>query len=217
MTVVLGYARVSTINQSTENQRQALVDSGCDEVFIDEAVSGTKNRKAAGYLAMLLRVQEVRDSGEPVTVRVIKLDRFSRTTLDMLEGVNELASLGASFQSLGEGFTYDVSSPFSKFMLTNLAAIAEFERSLIQGRLKDGLDVAVDNGLIFGPRPKVNEATATAIRADYSTGEYTTYQLAAKWGLTRTLTGRILGLYGTRPFVTQEQWDAARQKKGKRS
>lgn len=217
MTVILGYARVSTINQSTENQRQLLLGSGCDEVFIDESVSGTKNRNAAGYRSMLARVQDLRDSAREVTVRVKSLDRFSRTTLDMLEGVDELAALGASFQSMSEGFTYDVNSPFSKLMLTNFAAMAEFERGLIERRLKDGLDVAVSKGLIFGPRPKVNDATAAAIRADYSTGAYTTYSLATKWGLSRTLVGRILGLYGSRPFVTQEQWDASRQTKEKRS
>ncbi|WP_160448305.1 recombinase family protein, partial [Clavibacter michiganensis] len=150
--IVIGYARVSSAGQSTAIQQEALTKSGCDELFVDEGVSGTKNHRSPNFRAMIARVKDLRDAGFAVTVRVTRQDRFSRTTQYMLQNVGELGALGASFEAIDGGFSYDATSPHSHFMLTVMSAVAELDRQMLKARMAEGMEAVRAKGMILGRR-----------------------------------------------------------------
>lgn len=212
MTIKLGYARVSTSNQSTENQENQLSEAGCSEIFVDRAVSGSKNHESSEYAALFARVKELREEGNDVVVCVVKLDRFSRSLKDLLEGVEELGKLGASFAALSDNFTYDANSPMSKLILSMLGSLAEFERSLITSRMNEGMEAKVAKGLIRGQKPKLRSSAVKAIRAAYAAGGTTPGKLAKEWGASRSTIIRVLELPGfTKPYVTLDEWEKAKE------
>lgn len=210
---VLGYARVSTAGQSTDNQVAALQESGCTEVFVENAVSGSRNHLAPQYRALIKRAKELSEEGNDVTVRVTKLDRFSRDTQHLLEGVKELGDLGVSFEALYDNFAHDAKSPMSRFLLTMLGALAEFERELIRSRMADGRAVKVAKGQLSGKKPALRLVAVEAIRASYATGTTTDRQLAAQWNVSRSTIDRVLGIHGfTKPYISLDEWEAAKKK-----
>lgn len=211
MTIKLGYARVSTHNQRTDNQEAVLREAGCSEVFSDEAVSGSKNHRSPKYRALMDRARELRAQGEEVVVVVSKLDRFSRSMKALLEGVEELGEMGASFEALDGGFKYEANSPFSTLMLHILGALAEFERSLIVSRMAEGMEAKVAKGLRRGPKPKLTQAQVDAIRQAWATGTKTDAELAKDWKVGRTTIQRVLGIRGfEESYTTLDQWEAAK-------
>lgn len=210
---VLGYSRVSTAGQSTDNQVTALKESGCTEVFVENAVSGSRNHLAPQYRALVARAKELRQNGDDVTVRVTKLDRFSRSTQHLLEGVKELGDLGVSFEALYDNFTHDAKSPMSRFVLTLLGALAEFERELIRSRMAEGRAAKRAKGQISGKKPALRRVAVEAIRASYATGTTTDRQLAAQWNVSRSTIDRVLGIHGfDKPYISLDEWEAANKK-----
>lgn len=209
----LGYARVSTANQKTDNQVSKLRDAGCSEVFEDPAVSGKNNHEGKQFRALMNRVRELRDQGEEVMVCVVKLDRFSRSLLALLEGVEALGKIGASFVALDDAFVYDATSPMNKLQLQMLGALAEFERSLIRGRLDEGMEIKVGKGLLRGPKPKLSAAAVKAIRASHATEVPTPSpgKLSKEWGVSRSTIVRVLELPGyKKPYTTLDDWEAGK-------
>lgn len=213
MTTRIGYARVSTVNQKTDNQRVKLQAAGCSELFIDDAVSGAKNSRSEQYRALMARVKELREQGEEVKVCVTKLDRFSRSTRDLLEGVEELAGMGAGFEAIDNAFTYEPASAFSELMLTTLGAVATFERSLIVSRMSEGMEAKVSKGLKRGQKPKLNSASVKAIRASYAAEKQSPAKLAKDWGVSRSTIIRVLELPGfQKPYVSLDEWLLAKER-----
>lgn len=209
---MLGYARVSTHNQRTDNQRAQLIEAGCSELFVDEAVSGAKNHQSGAYTDLFVRVRELRAQGEEVVVCVTKLNRFSRSLGALLEGVEELGKLGVSFTALADGFVYDASSPLSKLMLQMLGALAEFERSLITSRMSEGMEAKVAKGLRRGQKPRLT-AAAGVIRASHAVAPQSPAKLAKEWGVSRSSIIRVLGLYGSdEPCISIDEWEAAKER-----
>lgn len=209
--VKLGYARVSTAHQKTDNQKETLRAAGCSEIFDDSGVSGSKNHESAEYAALFARVKELRDQGEEVEVCVVKLDRFSRSTRALLESVEILGTLGASFTALDGAFTYDASSPWSRLQLQMFGALAEFERSLIRSRMDEGRAAKVAKGLKLGKRPKLTRAAVAAISAGYADGK-SPDELAKDWKVSKSLIGRVLGIYPSLPpYVTLDEWEEAKE------
>jgi DNA invertase Pin-like site-specific DNA recombinase len=213
--IKLGYGRVSTVNQKTDNQEAALKGAGCSELFIDFAVSGSKNHESKRYAALFARVAELRGQGEEVMVVVVKLDRFSRSLQHLLEGVERLGQMGASFSALSDSFVYDASSPMSKLMLQMLGALAEFERSLITSRMSEGMEAKVAKGLKRGRKPILSAAAVKAIRSSYATEvpRPSPDKLSKEWGVSRATIIRVLELPGfVKPYTTLEEWTAAKEK-----
>jgi DNA invertase Pin-like site-specific DNA recombinase len=126
MGTVYGYARVSTGGQDLTLQNNLLVQAGCDRVF-SETVSGAKAAAARPQLAKLLRLL-----GPGDTLVITRLDRLARSTLDLLHTVDQITKAGADFKSLADAWC-DTATPHGKLMLSILASLAEFERSLILG------------------------------------------------------------------------------------
>lgn len=217
----LGYARVSTVHQKTDNQHDQLRAAGCSELFSDHAVSGAKNHESEQYRALFARARELRSQGHEVTVCVVKLDRFSRSLQALLTGVEELGQLGASFTALADSFTYDATSPMSKLMLQMLGALAEFERSLITSRMSEGMEAKVAKGLRRGQKPKLKLAEVRAIRSSYAESigaevdpseRLTPGKLAKEWGVSRSTIVRVLELPGfEKPYISLDEWQQAKE------
>ncbi len=157
---VIGYARVSTDDQTTENQKQAIEERyNVSKWFTEEAVSGAT--KAADRPAMGALINYVREGD---TVVVVAIDRLGRNTIDVLTTVEELKAKGVSVVSMREGF--DLSTSAGKLMLTMLAAVAELERENIKARQMAGIERARKEGKNLGREKVINDAEVAQWRAD---------------------------------------------------
>lgn len=146
-TVKIGYARVSTEDQSLSLQEDALREVGCDAVFSDQGVSGTDFSRP-GLDAALKLLQ----SGD--TLVVWRLDRLGRSLNKLIELVNRLGERSIGFHSITE--TINTSSPSGVLIFHMMGALAEFERSLISERTRAGIAAAKARGKIFGRKPALS-------------------------------------------------------------
>jgi len=144
--MLIGYARVSTDDQDLALQRAALKAAGCKRTY-EEKVSGAR-RDRPELVRMLDQLRE-----DDVVV-VTRLDRFARSTRDLLEIAERLNELGAGLRSLAEPWA-DTTSPAGRMVLTVFAGIAEFERALIHQRTSTGRVAAQARGVRFGRPPKL--------------------------------------------------------------
>lgn len=154
------YLRVSTQDQSVENQRLAI-EQYCQlqkwqiaRIYEDVGVSGTQDRREG-----LDALKRDAAKGRFEVVLVWKFDRLARSTQHLLETLSLLQRYGVDFVSTTEAV--DTSTPAGRMVLTFLGAIAEFEREIIRERVVCGLERAKTNGVRLG-RPRagfnVNEA-----------------------------------------------------------
>jgi DNA invertase Pin-like site-specific DNA recombinase len=142
----LGYARVSTDDQTLDRQRERLREEGCERLF-EEKISGA--RRDRPELARLL------DQLRPGDVVVVtRLDRLARSTGNLLEIAEAIRVKDAGLLSLAEPWV-DTTSPAGRMVLTVFAGIAEFERELIRQRTDEGRQAAKKRGVTFGRPPKL--------------------------------------------------------------
>jgi len=139
----IGYARISTADQNTHLQRDALKAAGCEKI-ITEQISGSSAKRPK--LENLLRSMK---SGDILTVW--RLDRLGRSLPHLIEVVRDLEERGAGFQSLSEEINTTTAGGRLVFHL--MGALAEFERSLIVERTQAGLNAARKRGAKIG-RPR---------------------------------------------------------------
>ena len=137
---LIGYARVSTEEQQTDPQLDALRAAGCGAIFEERASGGSRSR------VELARCLERIDQGD--TLVVVRIDRLARSLSHLLEVIERLRARGAHFRSLGDPI--DTASPQGIFTLQVLGAAAELERALIRERTKAGLRAAKARGRIGG-------------------------------------------------------------------
>lgn len=151
---LLGYTRVSTVNQDAQLQLDALVDSGVQkrDVFADV----TSGSRTAIERPGMKRLLDYAESGD--TVVVWRIDRLGRSLIDVLNTVNLLRDKGVKIQSLSDGIDPETTS--GRLMLGMLATLAEYERELITERVNAGIAAARQNGTRFG-RPPVDPAVIT--------------------------------------------------------
>jgi DNA invertase Pin-like site-specific DNA recombinase len=137
---LIGYARVSTEDQTPLPQTQALKSAGCAQIHEEQASGGNRTRP------VLARVLERIGKGD--TLVVVRIDRLARSLSHLLEVIERLEAKGAFFRSLQDPI--DTASPQGKFTLQVLGAAAEFERALIRERTRAGLASARTEGRIGG-------------------------------------------------------------------
>lgn len=142
----LGYCRVSTKDQTTEQQEQALKEAGCERIFTETASGSKKDRPE---LARLLD-----HAREGDTIMVWKLDRLARSMTHLLDLAAEFSERKIELVSLTDSI--DTTTASGKLHFHMLAALAEFERSLLRERVKIGLERARAEGK-RGGRPKADE------------------------------------------------------------
>jgi DNA invertase Pin-like site-specific DNA recombinase len=158
--MLIGYARVSTQDQSLELQREALVEAGCQRVHEDK-VSGTRADRPG-----LAKAMEVLREGD--TLVVWKLDRLGRSVKQLVDLVGELHKQGVQFKSLTDAI--DTSTPSGRFFFHVMASLAEMERELIIERTRAGLDVARQLGRKGGRKPKMTESKIESARKLLASG-----------------------------------------------
>ncbi len=160
------YARVSTLNsQDPEMQLSELReyaghrDWQISEEYIDQGVSGCKESRPALNRLMSDACRRRFDA-----VLVWKIDRFGRSLKHLVNALAELAALGVAFISLRDNL--DLSTPSGRLMFQIIGAMAEFERALIQERVRAGLRNAKAKGRKLGrPRVVVDAYRIAALRA----------------------------------------------------
>jgi DNA invertase Pin-like site-specific DNA recombinase len=142
----LGYARVSTEDQSLEIQCRRLSAAGCEMLFEEKVSGAARSRPALEKLTGQIRRGDV--------LAVTRLDRLARSTAELLRIAELIAEKQAGLQSLDEPWA-DTTSPSGKMVLTIFAGIAEFERTLILSRTRDGRHAAMARGVAFGRPAKM--------------------------------------------------------------
>lgn len=183
------YCRVSTTDQTTENQKRALLqycesrDWEIVDTYEDKGVSGAKDSRPA-----LDRMMKAARQRKFSTVVVWKFDRFARSVNHLLRALEEFRSLDVDFVSQSEGI--DTSTPMGKMIFTFLGAIAEFERSLIQERVKAGIARAQDGGVHCG-RPRVGFDVNAAIEMKRQGVSWS--KLAKRMGVSVSTLRRVVG------------------------
>lgn len=162
------YARVSTRDQHTDNQRLEIANAGYqieDENFYAETISGKcPTAQRPQFQAMLGRIRK----GE--TLVVTKLDRLGRDAVDVLSTVRLLAEKTIKVKVLQIG-DVDLTSPAGKMHLTVLSAVAEMERDLLVERTQAGLARAKADGKTLGRKKKTTEEQREQIKARAQAGE----------------------------------------------
>lgn len=165
--MIYGYARVSTSEQETTLQLDALNRAGADCIFQEKTSSVGKRLELRKLMAILTKDDQL---------IVYKLDRLARSLKDLLQIIEQLEQIGCGFRSLTEPI--DTVSPAGKLMLNILGSVAEFERSLIRQRSMAGQAAARQRGKHCGrPRLLPIDQEAELVRL-YRAGGYTLQSLA---------------------------------------
>lgn len=160
----IGYARVSTEEQKMDLQMKALKRAGCERIYEDHGVSG-KTFERVGLDAAL----EALKAGDMLVVW--RLDRLGRSLSKLIELMEGLGDKGIQFHSLSENI--DTSSSGGRLVFHMMAALAEFERSLISERTRAGMQAARDKGRHLGRPPSLTpDQVDEAINAVEVNGEY---------------------------------------------
>ncbi|HHA1470857.1 TPA: recombinase family protein [Enterobacter kobei] len=143
----IGYVRVSTNDQNTALQRNALEYAGCELIFEDKMSGKTSDRPG------LKKVLRTLSEGD--TLVVWKLDKLGRSMRHLVSLIEDLRGRGINFRSLTDSI--DTSTPMGRFFFHVMGALAEMERELIVERTRAGLAAARAQGRIGGRRPKLTE------------------------------------------------------------
>lgn len=191
------YARVSTVDQTCENQlielhRYAAARGWTVTDYVDEGISGAKDRRPA--LDTLLA--DARRRRFDVLV-VWRLDRLGRNLRHLVTLLEDTQALGIAFVSLAEGI--DATTPAGKLQMHILAAIAEFERARIAERVRAGLARARAQGQRLGRRPhRIDDVDLERV------GSLSTRKAAAALGLPASVLHRARLARAGRPAIRVE-------------
>ena len=187
MSRVFAYCRVSTADQTTENQVQEIAAAGFTVQkgrAITETVSGSvPAMERKGFLALLNKLE-----ASDVLI-VTKLDRLGRNAMDVRASVERLASIGVRVHCLALGGV-DLTSPAGKMTMGVIAAVAEFERDLLIERTQSGLARVKSQGKVLG-RPRSVDAQASKIVVERLERGEAVAALAREYGTSRQSIMRI--------------------------
>ena len=153
--MLIGYARVSTQEQTLNLQRDALTTAGCNKIFTDTASGAKAERKGLDEALNYVRKGD--------TLVVWRLDRLGRSLPHLITTMTDLEERGIGFKSLTENI--DTTTSGGKLIFHIFGALAEFERNLIRERTQAGLTAARARGK-KGGRPKALSAKQLSIARD---------------------------------------------------
>jgi len=172
----IGYARVSTDDQTLDLQRDALRRAKCRQIY-EEHASG-KNTARPELEACLKSLRE----GD--TLIVWRLDRLGRSLADLIRLTQELQGRGVGFSSVTEQI--DTGSPSGKLIFHVFGALAEFERNLIRERTLAGLKAARARGRKGGRPRKLSSKELKSMRSLLRAGEIPVSTIAEQFGVARS-------------------------------
>ena len=178
----IGYARVSTSDQNTSLQIDALNAAGCEKIY-EELFSGASKDRPE-----LSRCIDVLRSGDTLTVW--RLDRLGRSLKDLVAIISDLEERGVGFRSINESI--DTTTPGGKLVFHIFAALAEFERSLIQERTRAGLAAARARGRKGGRKPKMTVGDSRKARAMLLDPQMTKTNVAHHFNVSRVTLNKAL-------------------------
>lgn len=179
----IGYARVSTQDQDTALQLDALRRAGCESIFEEKASGSSRRgrRQLARCLASLCK-------GDVLVV--YKIDRVARSLFDLLEIVRQLEAVGAAIKSVTEPL--DTASPMGVFMLQMLGAVAQLERSMIRERSIAGQLAARERGRMPGRARALSPEDEACLVREYLSGLATYQGLGLKYGVSAQVAKRAV-------------------------
>jgi DNA invertase Pin-like site-specific DNA recombinase len=182
--MLVGYARVSTEEQSLHRQLDELAHYGIDErnVYKEKATGAIRARVELNRLICELKPGD--------TVIVTELTRLSRSTKDLFEIVEQIQSKGADIRSLAESWL-DTTTPQGKLMFTIFAGLSQFERDLTSERTKEGLRSAKARGRSGGRPSKRHDAQAENAKILYRNGVKIA-NISTSTGLSRSTVYRLI-------------------------
>lgn len=170
----IGYQRVSSVEQNTDRQLDGVV---VDKVFADRASGKNTNRPE------LARAIDYAREGDTLVVH--SMDRLARNLDDLRRLVRELTGQGVKVEFVKENLTFaGDDSPMNTLLLSMLGAVAEFERSMILERQREGIAIAKAAGKYKGRKASLTDHQADELRARLGAGESVT-GLAREYGVSR--------------------------------
>jgi DNA invertase Pin-like site-specific DNA recombinase len=172
----IGYARVSTEDQTLDLQRDALKRAKCRQIYEEHASGKTTVRPELEACLKALRKGD--------TLVVWRLDRLGRGLGDLIQLTTELRSRGVDLESLSEKI--ETGSPAGKLVFHVFAALAEFERNLIRERTSAGLRAARARGRKGGRPRKLRPQDIQAIKALLQAGQLPVQDIADRFGVSRS-------------------------------
>ncbi len=171
--MLIGYARVSSQDQSADLQRDALGRAGCERIF-EETASGARRERPQLHAAL-----DYMRPGD--TLVVWRLDRLARSLKQLIETVEGLEGRGIGFRSLTEAI--DTTTSGGRLVFHIFAALAEFERSIIRDRTRAGLAAARARGRLGGRPAALGSDDLIAAKALLRDPAITVAQVAERLGV----------------------------------
>lgn len=170
----LGYARVSTKEQSLLSQCDALVKAGCDALFDDRGVSGAHANRP-GLDEMLAEVR----AGDMIVV--YRLDRLGRSVLHLADLLVRFRQEGIHFWSLSEGI--NTTTPGGKLVYHVFSAVAEFQREIIVENTIAGMNAARRRGKRIGRPPSLTPKQIAKAHQSFMRRRFSKKEIAARYGI----------------------------------
>ncbi|MEP0942229.1 MAG: recombinase family protein [Rhizobiaceae bacterium] len=160
MSLLIGYARISTQSQNIDGQVDRLREAGCERIF-EEVASGSKaDRVALNEALDFCRIGD--------TFVCLSLSRVARSVSHLIQIIGEFEERGIGFTSLTE--TIDTTTPTGKMVFTVMAACAQLERDVLIERTKIGLEAARKRGRLGGRPKKMDGNQIEAAKAMFANG-----------------------------------------------
>ena len=178
----IGYARVSTDDQHTENQIEQLKKAGCERIYEEHASGGRWDRPELQDCLKHIRKGD--------TLVVWKLDRLTRSLSDLLRILAKVDEAGAGFKSLTESI--DTTQPAGRLMMNMLGSFNQFEREIIKERTKLGLMRARANDRIGGGRYKLSATQQAEAIKMIRLGEKSQAKIAELFNVDRSTISRMM-------------------------
>lgn len=181
--MLIGYARVSTHEQDTALQLDALSAAGCQKVFQEKASGASRS----GRIELQRCLASLR-AGD--TLVVYKIDRIARSLFDLLDILRHLEKVGATIKSVTEPL--DTTNSMGVFVIQILGAVAQLERAMIRERSIAGQMAARERGRFPGRVRALTPDNEAALVAEYQTGLTTYAGLAIKFGISESAAKRAV-------------------------
>lgn len=187
---LIGYVRVSTLDQNTERQLEGMT---LDKVFTDKASGKDTDRP------QLQAALEYARGGDTLVCH--SMDRLARNLDDLRRIVDSLTGRGIAVQFVKESMTFTgADSAMSRLMLSVMGAFAEFERSLIKERQREGIAIAKTKGVYKGRKPVMTPEQVAALKAqDRERGGKNRAGLAKEHSISRETLYQYLDLKSGQP------------------
>lgn len=173
--MLIGYARVSTLDQNPALQLDALKAAGCERIFEEKASGAKEDRPQLAKALDHMRAGDV--------LVVWKLDRLARSLKQLVTVLDDLGQRGIGFRCLAPAI--DTTTPEGRLLYSITGAFAEFERAIIQQRTRAGLKAALARGRKGGRPPSLKSDDLAKARAMLSDPGISVKAIAATFGVSR--------------------------------